>query len=266
MRSLLNWRPGRGQGVTLLVPFCGDGGQREKVWEWLQAYWEHELPGAEIVMGSNDHVPFSKTTAVNQAFSNSRGNVVVILDADCYLPGSVITGCAKRIRAAQRRGKKLWFIPYRHFYRMTAEATADVLKGSPSDPLRISDPPPPWMIEETSNGSSYGHWFGALVQIMPREAFEAAGEMDERFCGWGAEDISFMMAVDTLYVKHRTTSNGVLHLWHPHQGTESFDRMWEGQAEPGGNNPLASRYGDARGRSKRMHQLTREPGVTDSSL
>jgi 23S rRNA A2030 N6-methylase RlmJ len=85
--------------------------------------------------------------------------------------------------------------------------------------------------------------------------------MDERFVGWGGEDISFMIAVDTLYAPHRTTRNGVLHLWHPHKGTEHFDRMWEGQEEPGANNALSTRYADARALSRRMHILTREPGT-----
>ena len=79
--------------------------------------------------------------------------------------------------------------------------------------------------------------------------------------GWGGEDVSMMIAVDTLYTLHRTTGNGVFHLWHPHTGTEHFERMWEGQAAPGANNKLATYYSMARGRSKRMRALTREPGA-----
>jgi hypothetical protein len=56
----------------------------------------------------------------------------------------------------------------------------------------------------------------------------------------------------------------VLHLWHPHPGDTQFERTWEGQAEPGGNNPLTTRYAEARGRSARMRRLIREPGAGDS--
>jgi hypothetical protein len=251
----------RGRNITLLVPFRADTPYRAKVWSWLREYWKYELPAAEVVMGSDDRTPFIKTAAVNRAFRKSRGDIVCILDADCYLPGSVIIGCAKSIRRARRRGRRLWYIPYRHFYRLTQDATAEVLVSDSRHPLRFSDPPPPGMTEEQKD-NTYGHWFGALIQVMPAEAFIVAGGMDERFnMGWGAEDVSFMNAVDTLYAPHRTTPNGVLHLWHPHIGTEHFERMWEGQAEPGGNNPLATRYAEARGRHVRMHKLTRESGA-----
>lgn len=250
----------RGRGITLLVPFRSDGEHRARVWDWLRAYWDYELPGAEIVMGENFATPFCKTAAVNDAASRGHGDIIVILDADCYLPGNVILNCAKRIRAARRRGRKLWFIPYRHFYRLTQGATAEILATDPDCPPTIEDPPPRWMVEDPIN-SSYGHWFGALIQIMPRKAFDLAGGMDERFCGWGGEDVSFMTAVDTLYARHRTTPNGVFHLWHPHIGTEHFERMWDGQKEPGNNNELSTRYAQARARTGRMLRLTREPGA-----
>jgi hypothetical protein len=176
--GLFNRQFRRGQGISLLVPFRSDSAHRTRVWEWLHAYWEHELPGAEIVMGSDEHRPFCKTAAVNRAFRESHGDIVVILDADAYLPGSVILDCARRIRSARRRGRKLWFIPYRHFYRMTEAATEDIVESEPDNPLRVPDPPPHDLVEDPIN-SAYGHWFGALIQIMPREAFEAAGGMDE---------------------------------------------------------------------------------------
>jgi hypothetical protein len=250
----------QGKGITLLVPFRSDGDRRSQTWEWLRAYWQAWLPEAEIVEGHDGHFPFCKTAAANEAFRRSGGDVVVILDADCYIDSEVILSCARQIRSARRRGRRLWFIPYRHFYRLTDQASLLVLSSAPEDPYRFSSPPPADDTEESS-GQSVGHWFGALIQIMPREAFVAAGGMDERFAGWGGEDISFMNAVDTLYARHRTTRNQTLHLWHPHIGTVHLEREWEGQAEPGSNNPLTTRYQGAFGRPDRMRALTREPGA-----
>jgi hypothetical protein len=261
IRSLLGGRSrARGKGITLLVPFRSDGDRRSQTWEWLRMYWQAWLPEAEIVEGHDEHVPFCKTAAVNSAFRRSGGDVVVILDADCYIDSEVILDCARRIRSARRRGRRMWFIPYRHFYRLTDQASLLVLSSAPEDPYRFASPPPPGDTEESS-GQSVGHWFGALIQVMPREAFEAAGGMDERFAGWGGEDVSFMIAVDTLYAKHRTTRNQVLHLWHEHIGTLHVDREWVGQAVAGSNNPLATRYQGARGRPDRMRALTRETGA-----
>jgi hypothetical protein len=250
----------RGRGITLLVPFRSDGARRSATWEWLRAYWQAWLPEAEIIEGHNEAVPFCKTAAANEAFRRSEGDVIVILDADCYIDSRVVLDCARRIRTARRRGRKLWFIPYRHFYRLTDQASLLVLSSPPDDPYQFSSPPPPGDTEESS-GQSVGHWYGALIQIMPREAFIVAGGMDERFAGWGGEDVSFMVAVDTLYAKHRTTRNQTLHLWHPHIGTLHVEREWVGQAVAGSNNPLAIRYQGARGRPDRMSALTREDGA-----
>jgi predicted glycosyltransferase involved in capsule biosynthesis len=101
----------KGHGISLLVPYRDDGSRRSATWEWLRKYWRHELPGAEVVIGHNGHVPFCKTMAVNYAFRRCHGDIVVILDADCYIPGDVILEAAKRIRKARRQGHKLWFVP-----------------------------------------------------------------------------------------------------------------------------------------------------------
>lgn len=256
-------RPGRrkdGRGITLLVPFRSDGERRSETWNWLQEYWRYWLPGAELLVGHDGHFPFCKTAAVNDAFRRSGGDIIVILDADCYIDAGVILGCAAQIRAARRLRRKMWFIPYRHFYRLTNQASRRVLNSYPQDPYRFSSPPPLHDTEEAS-GQSVGHWYGALIQVMPREAFIAAGGMDERFSGWGGEDISFMNAVDTLYAPHHTTRNQTLHMWHPHIGTLHIEREWVGQRGPGANNALAHRYQGAYGRPERMRALTREDGA-----
>jgi hypothetical protein len=72
---------------------------------------------------------------------------------------------------------------------------------------------------------------------------------------------SFMNALDTIYCKHHTTRNQVLHLWHPHIGTVHIERAWVGQSTPGSNNKLATRYQGAFGRLERMRALTREDGA-----
>src|SRR5689334_17382334 len=112
------------QQISLLVPLSHDNEEfRAKVWHWLKRYWQYELPGVEIVIG-HDHGQrgrrksrtFSKTTAVNDAFKRSHGDVIVILDADTYIPGKIIESCATRIRFARKAKVKLWFVPYRHIY------------------------------------------------------------------------------------------------------------------------------------------------------
>jgi hypothetical protein len=242
--------------ISLLVPFRASAKHphRARIWEWLKRYWSHELPDAEIVVGHSTSEAFCKTEAVNDAAARARGRIFVILDSDAYIRGSAILHCARAIEEAQRRGQKRWFIPYRRLYRLTEASAEMVLNSDPMWPYRFTSPPPDDAVESTV-GSMHGHHFGAMIQIMPREAFEAVGCMDTRFKGWGGEDVAFMRAVDTLYAKHKTIAVDVLHLWHPNIGTSVLDRMWEGQDKPGQNSRLAKSYSRATGDRVAMRAL-----------
>jgi hypothetical protein len=262
--AFAKWRRRRprplGHGISLLVPFLSDHAERERNWLWLEEYWQHVLPGAEIIVAPNYDRPFCKSKAVNDAFRQSTGDVIVILDADAYLPAKSILECAAMIRADRR----LWFIPYRRMYRLTAPATASITAGGPARPPTMWDPPPVdlWVDE---GGRSFGHWFGALVQLMPREAFEAANGMDERFEGWGGEDISLMRAVDTLYARHRNLNAPAFHLYHPTtrayaDGSPRRDKQWADQPRKIMNTAITTRYNEAFLDRAKMQDLVDEAG------
>lgn len=245
--------------ISLLIPFRPSASlpHRARLWKWLEEYWSHELPDAEVVMGTCKNEIFRKTEAVNDAASRATGRIFVIMDSDAYLRGDQLLRAARAIEDAARRGQKRWFIPYRRLYRLTEAPTEMVLNSDPRWPLRFSSPPPPENVESTTT-AMYGHHFGAMVQVMPREAFELVGQMDTRFEGWGGEDVAFVRAVDTLFGKHKTLNAEVLHLWHPAIGTNASNKMWEGQDRPGVNNRLASRYHKATGDLVKMRSLVDE--------
>jgi glycosyltransferase involved in cell wall biosynthesis len=244
----------------------------------LHRYWQAELPGCEIVVGRDRHAErrwwrchprvFSKTTAINDAFARSHGDVIVILDADAYLPGSKIVHCAARLRAARRAGARLWFVPYRLLFRLTQDATELVIGSDPVAPYRFPTPPPAVDVESVAgSGHLHGHRYGALCQVMPREAFETVQRADPRFCGWGGEDISLLMALDTLWGPHRNLPGQVLHLWHPRHvdpgiaaGTEQSTvlRAWDGQDQSRPNDWLTDQYYAASGKAARMRRLVDE--------
>jgi hypothetical protein len=249
-----------GTGISLLVPFSTLDPQRQMTWDWLKDYYNVWLPGAEIIVGENTQVPFCKTKAFNQAYWRSTGDIIVLLDADCYIDTDIILNCAAEIRAEKAAGNKLWYIPYREFYRLTEAASNSVLSSFTTKPLTFPKPPPRDVLM-TDKGSSSAHWWGALIQIMPSEAFETAGGMDERFSGWGGEDVAFMRAVDTLYAKHKTWNDQVIHLWHSAtvNPTDDHLRMWEGQsAAHRKNDELVGRYYAAFGDRTRMRRLVSE--------
>jgi predicted glycosyltransferase involved in capsule biosynthesis len=244
--------------ISLLVPFrAKEGSHRDVTWRWLKRYWQHQLPDAEIVIGKSHGRVFSKTEAVNSAARKAHGRIFVIIDADCYMDGQVIQNCADAIEKAQSRGHRRWFIPYRALYRLTEEKSAEILKRSPKNDMLVSSPPP-WNEVESTIGSMHGRRYGALIQIVPREAFELVRGMDPRFRGWGGEDVSFARAVDTLYNNHKTSNNDVLTLWHPKIGTTYYNRQWGGQTRSEPNKHLATRYSAATGDRARMRKLVDE--------
>jgi predicted glycosyltransferase involved in capsule biosynthesis len=258
MKLLLNWLKRlihcwfhkKGHGISLLVPYKKNiDPRRDITWEWLKKYWKHELPGAEIIV-SSDHSKhghsFSKTTAVNNAANQANGDIFVILDADCFISGDVILECAEKIREARKFGDPLWFVPYRNFYRLNQETSLYILMSDPKDPMRMKTPPDKnTLVPSERNDSSHGHSYGAMIQMLPREAFELVKGMDARFNGWGGEDVSFLRAVDTLYCHHKTSNNDVYHLWHPTFGSSANQRTWSGQKSAGTNSDLSSRYNHA---------------------
>jgi hypothetical protein len=226
----------------------------------LEEYWGYELPDAEIVIGRSKSETFSKTEAVNDAASRARGRIFVIIDSDTYLRGEQILRCARAIEESARRGYRRWYIPYRRLYRLMEAPTELVLTSDPKWPFRFSVPPPKEDVESTTT-AMYGHHFGAMIQVMPREAFEVVGGMDRRFEGWGGEDVAFVRAVDTLFGKHKTLNADVLHLWHPSIGTNASNKMWEGQDRPGVNNRLASRFHKATADRVKMRALVDEANM-----
>lgn len=248
-----------GAGCALLVPFKDDGATgRAENWAWLKRYWMHHLPGAQLVIGTDIDEPFSKTCAINNAFNQAdpRHDIIVLLDADCYIAPQVILDCASRIREARDLGERCWFVPYRWLYRLTEEATAKLIASDPIKPVEFVVP---HNLDDVTSvtSASYGHHFGALIQIMPREAFIEIGGMDARCRGWGGDDVITLRALDTLYGIHSTTKNEVLTLFHLALG-DVFLRRWAGQPATGVNNALSARYIQARRDPKKMQDLVSE--------
>ena len=256
----------RGHGISIIIPFrCADpDDQRVRNFEWVQKYWRAQLPGAQLIVGEDpSRCPFSKSAAVNNGVAKATGDILVIVDADGYVSPDNILYCADEIRDAQERGQRLWFVPYRQFYRLTQEATEELLESDPLDPLEFPEPLPSMLA--LGDDPRIGHWYGAMIQICPRDAFDLVGGWDERFRGWGGEDAAAAHAMDTLYCPHKTLPSQVLHIWHPQIGPQGravqvhwSERMWEGQEGPGVNASLSGRYYGAMRNEPRMRKLVDE--------
>lgn len=244
--------------ISILIPFQSDNNDRKRTFRWLEEYWKFELPDAEIIVG---HCPpgqvFSKTKALNNAAKRARGKVLAILDADAYMLGSVIDQCADDILEALEEGNHLWYVPYHDLYRLTKEYSALILQSDPWNPLRVPDPPPSEILDQDEHRAKYGHRYGAMALVFPREALDVLGGFDERFVGWGGEDVALLRALDTLWGKHKITNNGIFHIWHPTYGAFE-NRTWSGQPFANPNTELANAYNRATGKPALMRELVDE--------
>lgn len=239
--------------ISLLIPFSTTDPNRKANFEWLLQYWKHELPDAEIVIGKCKSEIFCKAEALNDAARRSKGKVLVILDADAYIEGSVIDNCADKI--IEHVHHNLWFVPYRRLYRLTKAASKLITDSDPENPYRTPVPVDESEIENAGNKVGYGHRYGAMLMMFHKKAYRKIKGFDERFKGWGGEDVCLLRALDTLYGKHKTTNNNIYHLWHPFIGSTYEQRRWDGQPSGGSNWIISKEYGKAFRNPSMMREL-----------
>lgn len=244
--------------ISIIIPFSSNNAIRKRNFKWLLRHLKHELPDAEIIIGKSKSQVFCKGEALNDAVDQSHGKVLVLLDADALISADVIKHCSKRILEELKYGHKLWYVPYRRLYRLTKEITEKIVNSNPKYPVHIPEPIPLEWIENQGDTSKYGHHYGAMCMIFPREAYEAIGCFDERFQGWGGEDISFLKTFDMLWGKYKTTNTPIYHLHHPFIGNNYKDKKWDGQDKVSANSNLAIRYHYATENYVKIKKLSEE--------
>ncbi len=242
--------------ISLLIPFSSTDPLRKRNFKWLLEYWKCQLPEAEIIIGKSNSKIFCKGEALNNAVRKSTGKVLVILDADAYLSGKVIDRCATRI--LEELDNHLWYVPYRRLYRLNKSVTRLITDSDPCNTWMPIHPVEPKWIENAGHSIKYGNRYGAMIMMFPREAYYTIGKFDERFKGWGGEDVALLRALDTLYGKHKTTDNDIFHLWHPFIGANYQNRRWKGQDHGSVNANLANRYHHATRHPTEMRALVKE--------
>lgn len=178
---------------------------------------------------------FNHPQAINRAASLATGDVYLIWDADTIplYPAHVVDA----IRAVWLGGH--WRLPAT-YVQLTEEATKDVLAGGPL-------PHAPWTDEAIWVGDRVS-WSGIVV--VAQEAFWLVGGADERYKGWGADDVALAAALATLTGPVVRWDSAVLHLWHPRGDQETGNHRFNADG-----NRLAARYNDAWGNAAKMEKL-----------
>jgi hypothetical protein len=202
--------------AVLLVPRRSHP-DRDKLWDWCRDRWTKYLPDLAIYEGRHDDGPFNRSAAINTA-ARLAGNwdVGLVIDADIFLRVSQVREAIKGAAA----GKVTW--GHRRWRGFAEDHTKRVL-----NPRHVIDFGPEIdrddmdiYVERTTPRS-----WSCLIAI-PRAIWDDMGGFDERFVGWGYEDMAFKSTVTSLY-PWDLVEGDVYHLWHP----RSEERIVKG--EPG---------------------------------
>jgi predicted glycosyltransferase involved in capsule biosynthesis len=221
--------------VPVLVPRREDGGRRDALWAWCKTWWESSL-NCVIYEGTHDESEtFSRSKAKNNAAKDAGDwEVALIVDGDVFLenPQQAVDAIKK---AQQTRG-----MVYAHnkWRSLTIGGSDDVMfRGIPARTAAYDE----------ENPNTF-----ASVQAIHRELWDKVEGYDERFVGWGWEDLAFMIACGITGVVERVPGV-VYHLHHPRSRAEQ-----EEHPDYENNDILGHRYLDARWSKEKLAAIVKD--------
>ncbi len=186
--------------LSIIIPWRTDHGPRQRAFDWIRERYKMLMPAVQIIESDSDPCePFNRGAARNNGVSASSGGILCLADADSIpIPAFIVA-------AANKALEHPWVIAYgpMRFFGLNEAKTEYYLNRSPAADVVI-----PSRDDVELNRTSYG---GMLV--MEREAFIP---YDERFTGWGHEDVAFCKTMDKHRGVHVRVEEGYLcHMYHP---------------------------------------------------
>jgi len=136
---------------------------------------------------------FNKSWSLNVGARLARGRRLLLLDADFVLPRQFLHESTLLI------GEGIAARPVRFIFSLDRVSTFGMIENRDM----LLEPKAVEVIQNAPNPI-----------LVDREAYWRAGGHDERYFGWGGEDVEFLDRLRLLEV-HEGGSLPVLHLWHP---------------------------------------------------
>ena len=182
--------------VAICVPRRPDGGRRDELWSFCSTWWSDRFAWP-IHEGEHLDGPFNRSTAINTA-AQAAGDwdVALIIDSDVVAEPDQITAA---IDAAHTTGRLT--LAFDRYVNLDHRMTDRVLAGHSGT----------W--EPGARYKMTDHLSSILA--VPRRLWDTVGGFDERFVGWGHDDVAFAQACRVLGGGIDRTPGTVWHLWHP---------------------------------------------------
>lgn len=188
---------------VVLVGRRADHGRRDLLWAHCRARWEREL-GWPVVEGHHDgEGPFCMSVAANRAAAAAGAWTVAAFVGADTLPGHV-----RQVQAAVTVAGEtgLLVFPHDRYQALSEKGTDQVLSGLP-----LAEAEPEW--------EPWPNTFSSLL-VIPRKVWDAVGGFDERFVGYGWEDLAFWAACCAVAGGYDRVPGTVYHLWHERVAAE----------------------------------------------
>ena len=185
-----------------------DDPHRRAARDWVTRWYTTR--GYPVSVGQATAHPWCKADAYNRPVAASRAEVVVLADADSFVPHSALQAALQQVYATG------WAVPFSRVRRLTAEATAATLATDPAGADRPAATDTEADVHDVLPGGG--------ICVMLRSLALQCGPFDPRFLGYGGEDYALGCAARTFAGNYAMQQPGYLwHLWHPRADGPSHD-------------------------------------------
>lgn len=185
--------------VSVLMPFRpSDDPWRHDSSVWVVQRLVRSHPDWELVFGDRAG-EFNRGASINDAAAMATGDIYAIVDSDTFTNN----GFAAEALGLVVKGAP-WAYPYGRYYNLCGYKTREILDSSPI--ADFARPNPDEVEFDLSSTSGF--------IFMDSKAYEEMGGFDERFIGWGGEDVAFFEAAKAVLGMPPRIDGWVGHLWH----------------------------------------------------
>jgi N-terminal domain of galactosyltransferase len=221
----------------ILVGRRDDNGHRDELWRLCRDRWD-DLLGWPIVEGHHDDGPFCLSVASNRAAATAGD-----WDTAIYVGSDWLTLDAHQIHEAVDVATTTGKMTFAHNQTVILDKKAtDVFIDSDGALLDLSE------------GAWHNNTFSGVFAIT-RRMWDRVGGFDERFIGWGWDDLAFWAACCATGRGYERIDGIIVHLWHPRSRADNEDQPFHAA-----NQELGQRYLKAKGSRSKMMGILREPG------